>query len=215
VARLAKQRVGVRGTVVGVDRSGGMLDLARGIDPSIDWREGDASSLPLSADERFDAVFCHQGVQFFADKPAAIRAMGDALGPGGRVVVGVWRQLADNGAFHDLGVAAERIVGSINDARHSFGDEDALGRLLEDAGFSGVRVEKVTRTTRFTDARSFVQLNAHAVVAMSAAAGTMTDADKAGATARVIEESLPLMSRYADGDGVAFTTAANIAIGYR
>jgi SAM-dependent methyltransferase len=46
-ARLAKSRVG-GGRVVGVDVNPGMLAVARSIDPSIDWREGDGDLSPGS-----------------------------------------------------------------------------------------------------------------------------------------------------------------------
>src|SRR5262245_54249490 len=72
VARLALQKLGDRGRIVGVDASPAMLAIARAAAPAIDWRDGDAARLPIGNDEVFDLVSCHQGLQFFADKPAAI-----------------------------------------------------------------------------------------------------------------------------------------------
>src|SRR5687767_12566054 len=68
VARLAKNRVGDGGTVVGVDLSPPMIAVARSIEPSVEWREGDACALPVRDPERFDVVMCQQGLQFFPDK---------------------------------------------------------------------------------------------------------------------------------------------------
>src|SRR5687767_1653134 len=48
VARVAKERLGDTGHVVGIDVSADMLAVARTVAPDIDWREGNASSLPLS-----------------------------------------------------------------------------------------------------------------------------------------------------------------------
>src|SRR5436189_6203447 len=69
VARLARERIGADGRVVGIDRSPLMLAAARGAAPEIDWREGDAGALPLEPGETFDVVCCQQGPQFLPDRP--------------------------------------------------------------------------------------------------------------------------------------------------
>ena len=48
----------------------------------IRWQEGNALALPFS-DETFDVVLCQQGLQFFSDRPAALREMHRVLLPGG------------------------------------------------------------------------------------------------------------------------------------
>jgi ubiquinone/menaquinone biosynthesis C-methylase UbiE len=95
VARLATARLAGHGHVVGVDVSPHMLAVARAVDPRIDWREGNASNLPLAAGERFDVVICHQGLQFFPDKPAALLEMRRSADRGARLVVAVWRSLEE------------------------------------------------------------------------------------------------------------------------
>src|SRR5262245_49759668 len=67
VARVAEQRLGGTGLVVGIDMSPDMLAVARAVAPRIDWREGDAGTLPLRDGEQFDVVVCQQGLQFFPD----------------------------------------------------------------------------------------------------------------------------------------------------
>src|SRR5690242_8130650 len=54
VARIAKERLGNGGVVVGVDVSPDMLAVARAAAPQIDWRQGNAMSLPLVEKEEFD-----------------------------------------------------------------------------------------------------------------------------------------------------------------
>ena len=87
VARLAAQRVGPSGYVMGVDLNAAMIETARTQTPPagapVEWREGDAHALPC-ADATFDVVCCQQGLQFFPDKPHALREMHRVLGPGGR-----------------------------------------------------------------------------------------------------------------------------------
>jgi ubiquinone/menaquinone biosynthesis C-methylase UbiE len=79
VARVARERLGDAGYVLGVDVNPDMLAVARSAAPSIDWREGNASALPLRDGEQFDVVVCQQGLQFFPDKAAAAGEMRRAL----------------------------------------------------------------------------------------------------------------------------------------
>jgi len=58
VARVAKERLGTAGHVVGVDISRGMLAVARQVAPDIEWREGNAIDLPLLEKEPFDVIVC-------------------------------------------------------------------------------------------------------------------------------------------------------------
>jgi SAM-dependent methyltransferase len=212
VARLARERLGGQGWVVGVDRNPAMLAAARAIEPTIDWREGDAADPPVAEGERFDAVLCHQGLQFFADKPAAARAMRRVLVPGGRVGIGVWRSLEENGLFHDFALVAERFLGRVDDARHSFPDADALARLLTDAGFADVQVDPTSHETRFElDPAVLARLNAMAVIGMSAAGKAMSDAERAETASAIVDASLGAMARYVKDRVIAFRTSANIA----
>ena len=61
VARQAVSMVGATGRVVGFDMNAGMLNKARSLDASIEWKEGDALSMPFP-DQGFDLVVCHQGL---------------------------------------------------------------------------------------------------------------------------------------------------------
>ena len=92
VARLAAQRVGPSGYVMGRDLNAAMIETARTQTPPagapVEWREGDAHALPC-ADATFDVVCCQQGLQFFPDKPHALREMHRVSGPGGRLVLSV------------------------------------------------------------------------------------------------------------------------------
>jgi SAM-dependent methyltransferase len=189
-----------------------MLALARALAPGIDWREGDAADLPVGEDERLDGVFCHQGLQFFADRLAAARAMRSVLAPGGHLSVGVWRPLEENGLFGDLGRVAERYVGPVEDARHAFGDVDALARLLTDAGFTDVHVEPVSRETRFdSDPAELARLNAMAAIGMPAAGRAMSDNERAAITTAIVDASVTEVARYVDGGAITFRTSANVA----
>src|SRR5689334_25445430 len=90
VARLARGRLGPDARIVGVDLAPAMLAVARAVDQTIDWRQGEATSLPVNANEQFTVLTCHQGLQFMADKPAAVREMRRVLTSGGRVAIATW-----------------------------------------------------------------------------------------------------------------------------
>src|SRR5258706_7984540 len=81
VARIVAARVGPTGAVVGVDLNPGMLSVARSVAPTdsrsnapLQWQEASADKLPFP-DGSFDVVYCQFGLQFFADRAAALREM--------------------------------------------------------------------------------------------------------------------------------------------
>jgi ubiquinone/menaquinone biosynthesis C-methylase UbiE len=214
VARVAHARLAGGGRVVGVDRSAGLLAVAQAIEPSIDWRIGDAARLPVPAGEQFDAVTCSQGLQFFADRAAAVREMRRVLAPGGRVGVAVWRSLEENGLLHDVGRIVERFAGPIHDQRHGFADADALGRLLVEADFDDVLVEPISRDTLWEiEPAAFARLSASSVLGMSPSAAAMPEGERAALVDAIVEASLPTVARAASGGAIRVRTAANIATG--
>jgi ubiquinone/menaquinone biosynthesis C-methylase UbiE len=211
VARLAKERLGATGRVVGVDLSPAMLAVARRVAPDIEWREGDARALPLHDNEPFDVVICQQGLQFVPDKLAAARQMHRALVPGGRLGVSTWRPDDEIPLGRELRRIAERHVGPIVDRRHSYGDSAPLEALLRDAGFRDVRSKTVSRTIRFSDGTVFVRLNAMALVGMSAAGKDMNDEARERMVAAIARDSAEAARQHTDGIGVAFELLSNVA----
>jgi ubiquinone/menaquinone biosynthesis C-methylase UbiE len=211
VARIAKERLGESGRVVGIDLSPPMLAVARRVAPRIDWREGDASALPLHDDEQFDVVVCQQGLQFFPDRPAAAREMRRALAAGGRLAVSTWRPDEELPLLRELRRVAERHLGPIIDRRHSFGEAGPLETLLRDAGFLDVRSKTVSRTIRFNEATVFVRLNAMALVGMSAASREIDDEERERIVATIARDSAEVALPHTDETGFAFELSTNVA----
>ena len=117
VARIAATRVGPGGTVVGIDLNPGMLSVARSVaspDPrsaeQLQWQEASADKLPFP-DGSFNVVYCQLGLQFFPDRPAALREMHRVLGAEGRLALMVWRGIHESLGFAVLAEALERQVG--------------------------------------------------------------------------------------------------------
>jgi len=151
VARLAAERVGAEGTVAGVDLNAGMLAVARamsrGLTPTIDWYEAAADALPFG-DRAFDVAFCQLGLQFFADRAAALRELHRVLTPGGRLALNVPGPtpaifaVVESALARHVGPEAAAFVGAV----FSLHDPGEVGRLLADAAFVDVDVRQVERT---------------------------------------------------------------------
>ena len=91
VAGLAAAKVGPTGIVAGVDLNPGMLSVARTLRSSDDaasvrWQEASADRLPFP-DGSFDIAYCQLGLQFFADRPAALREMRRVLSSTGQLAL--------------------------------------------------------------------------------------------------------------------------------
>jgi ubiquinone/menaquinone biosynthesis C-methylase UbiE len=201
VARVARERLGPEARIAGVDVAPAMLAVARTVDPTIEWRQGNAVSLPVSAGEFFTVLTCHQGLQFMPDKAAAIREMRRVLAPGGRVAIATWRSLEDIPGMRDLNEVAERHVGRIVDSRHSFGDATALNSLLVHAGFSHVNVQTLAHDVQLADGALFARLNAMAVIGMSEKGKAMSEAERGELAGRIAAESGDAISK-ATKDGM-------------
>lgn len=160
VARLAAEHVGPAGVVAGVDLNPGMLAVARSVTPqgvAIDWREGRAESLPFAGSE-FGTVFCQLGLQFFADKVAALREMRRVVAPGGRILVSTTGPMPE--LFGVLAAALARHVG-LEAAQFvyqvfSVDDPAEVRGLFRDAGFNEPSVERNVRTLRLPAPAEFL-----------------------------------------------------------
>lgn len=176
--RLAAERVGNTGAVSGLDLNPGMLGVARSVTPagtSIQWYEASAEAMPLP-DETFDVVLCQLSLQFFPDKPAALREMRRVLAPGGRLVLNVPGRITP--IFVSL---AEALGNRINPelagfVHHVFSlhDPGELQSLATGAGFRDVVVRSDTRTLRLPAPEEFLWQYVHSTP-LSGAVGRVGD----------------------------------------
>src|SRR5437763_3356466 len=91
--------VGAAGSVLGIDVSQPMLDVARSRAAltncaHLDFREGDASKVRLPA--HIDLLFSRFGVMFFSQPSLAFSHLRKSLRTGGRCVFVCWRTPRDN-----------------------------------------------------------------------------------------------------------------------
>jgi ubiquinone/menaquinone biosynthesis C-methylase UbiE len=211
VGRVARQTLGPHARIVGVDASPGMLAVARQVEPTIEWREGNAMALPVGTDERFSCVTCHQGLQFFPDKLAAVREMHRVLSSQGRAGVATWLSVTDMPFAEALHLVAERLLGPTADTRHSLGDGNVLAQLLTDAGFRDAHVETVRGVVSGIDGPTYARLNTMAIVGMSPHAKTLPEAERAALTDQVVTDSLAIIRNFTREGVFEFEVAANMA----
>jgi ubiquinone/menaquinone biosynthesis C-methylase UbiE len=214
VARIARERLGQDARVVGVDIAPPMLTVARTMDARVEWREGNATALPVGGDERFNLLTCHQGLQFVPDKALAVAEMRRVLAADGRVAIGVWHSLHDLPAVRALNALAEQHIGTVQDSRHSFGSPDALVAVLRGAGFRDVRVESVSYDVRFPDGLLFARLNAMAVIGMSEKGKGLGEPERADLAGRIAVESQDLVARHTRDGAFVLPLAMNLAIAH-
>lgn len=148
VTRLLRARLAPSRRLVASDLSKPMLEYARaaltGID-GVDWREADATKLPF-ADAEFAAVVCALGFMFVPDKPRAFAEARRVLRGDGRLYFSVWDRLEDNPCAHVFAQVTEGLFP--NDPEVQFRlpwemhDEGLLRKLLADARFEAVRIER-------------------------------------------------------------------------
>lgn len=156
--RLAARRAR-RGTALGVDLSGAMLDRARADAEAltnVEFAQGDAQ-VHSFAPATFDLAISRFGVMFFTDPVAAFTNIDGALAAGGRLAFLCWQDLARNewitvpagGALAhvpipDLGAPDEP-------GPFSLADPTRINAILTSAGLVGVETTPVNAPMRIGD----------------------------------------------------------------
>jgi ubiquinone/menaquinone biosynthesis C-methylase UbiE len=215
VARIAATRVGPSGTVVGIDLNPGMLSVARSVvspdsrsGGQLQWQEASADKLPFP-DGSFNVVYCQLGLQFFADRPAALREMRRVLGPEGRLALMVWNGIHESPGFAVLADALQRHVGraavAIMRAPFGLSNADELEALVRATGFQDVAIQQRSGTVRFPTVERFVL----SYVAGSPLAGPVSQAD-AAARAALITDVRNALGKFTSNDKLAFPIAAHL-----
>jgi ubiquinone/menaquinone biosynthesis C-methylase UbiE len=179
---------------------------------SIEWLKGNAASLPLS-DAAVDVVLCQQGLQFFPDRPAALREMNRVLAGGGRLALSVWRSIEHNPGQLALAEGLLRHVGPEAAARvhgaFSLGDDKELRALMSAAGFVDVKIHSAAKQARFHSTTEFVRR-----VVTSAMAGTGILITEKTLAALITDLSGSLRS-YMENDGLSFPMESQLALAHK
>jgi ubiquinone/menaquinone biosynthesis C-methylase UbiE len=225
VARVAAERIGRTtdaasraGRIVGIDINAGMLAVARSCAADaarpIEWREGSALALPFP-DESFDLIFCQLGLQFFPDRPAALREMRRVLAPEGRVALSVFSAIEHTPAAKALADALDRHVGAgasqTKRSEHALHDERLLRELVSGCGFRNVAIETVTQAIRFPSAAEYVRLQLSATP-MSALLEDMDDSRRFETLAAITSDVVAFLHMDSEADELIFPQQAHVLL---
>ncbi|WP_199444321.1 class I SAM-dependent methyltransferase [Umezawaea beigongshangensis] len=214
--------VGAGGSVLGLDISPEMIEGARswarahGVTNAEFRVVPDEGHLGL-APEEFDVAVCRVGLQYMPDPGAALRAVREALVPGGRMAA---TTLGDPGRCMAFRISSQVI------ARHvptpdappsgpgpvSLSDADRLRELFAAGGFTDVAVESFeTALIEVGDAESCWLMFEHTMGPLIAMLGSMS-----AERARALREDGVAALRAEFGDGpVVLTGEALLASGTR
>ncbi|MEK1854015.1 MAG: class I SAM-dependent methyltransferase [Phyllobacterium sp.] len=220
VTRLAAERM-ASGRVVGVDFNPGMLAVARSVPnsgASIEWLEGNALGLPFD-DGTFDLVLCQLGLQFFPDRPLALREMKRVLAPSGRVALSVYSAIENTPAANAFVQALDQSLGPdasrIKRAEHIFPQADEVGALMTQEGFDQVDVKTVTKRITFPSVLDYVQFQFIATP-MAGLLGDRNDVERETIISNVASATQSLLDPEMLRDGhLSFPQEAHVATALR
>jgi SAM-dependent methyltransferase len=216
VTRLAAQQVGRTGNVIGLDLNPGMLAFAASLassDPPtnapITWREASATNMPLP-DTAYDIAYCQLGLQFFPDRPAAIREMYRVLVSGGRLGLMVWQSIQYTPGFGAMAAALARHVSSeaagIMRAPFALAEAEQLRALVAAGGFRDINIQSIAGTVRFPSVSRFVQDYVRGSP-LSGHVAKVSDESRAA----LVSEVGDALTSYVAGDGLTFPIRAHLA----
>jgi ubiquinone/menaquinone biosynthesis C-methylase UbiE len=141
--------VGASGSAVGVDASERFIETSRAevTEAGIENARFEVADVQTAVPGGpFDMAFSRMGTMFFANPVAALRNVREALVPGGRLCMVVWRRKLDNDWVHRAEQVVERFVEEPEDSDEptcgpgpfSMADADVTTQVLLNAGFEDV-----------------------------------------------------------------------------
>ncbi|MFW3172438.1 class I SAM-dependent methyltransferase [Geodermatophilus sp. CPCC 206100] len=211
-------RTAARGSALGVDLSGPMLEVARararaeGL-TNVTFTRADAQVHPFPP-AAFDVALSRTGAMFFADPVAALANVGRALRPRGRLVLLTWQPLDRNEwiAASMTALAAGRDLPLPPAGRPGpFGlsDPARIRAVLAAAGFSDVEVQPQERPLYL--GRDAAEAERFALGQLGWLLEPLDPADREGALG-ALRESL---AAHVTPDGVAYGSAGWLVIAAR
>lgn len=210
-------RVAVEGSVVGVDVSAEMLEIARRRSAeeglrNVEFEQGDAQVQPFPA-AHFDLCISRFGVMFFADPAAAFANIGRAMRPGARLVLMVWQSQERNewATAIPRALAPETVASARGAAAFSLSDPAVATGILTKAGFASVGFAEVHEPVFYG---SDVDAAYDAVIGLGFAKEALAGVDAAAAHG-ALQRLRALLDAHSAADGVFLDSRAWIISAHR
>jgi SAM-dependent methyltransferase len=214
----AAEIVGERGRLYSTDFSSEMVAVARrrgdelGL-VNVDYRVIDAERIELD-DDSVDGVLCQSGYMLMADPAAALSETRRVLRPGGRVALSVWgdpernpwastpgRFLVERGQIPPPEPGAPGAFSMASEAR--------MRELLEDAGFTAVRIEEVGVLWVFRDLDEYQRWLMDVSASLALVIRGLSAGEKEALTSRLADALAPFAAEGGyELPGVALCTVA-------
>jgi ubiquinone/menaquinone biosynthesis C-methylase UbiE len=151
----AARAVGATGSVLGVDLSERMVEVARhralalGLDQAC-FARMDAERLELP-DASVDVALCALGLMYLPDPEAALAELRRVLRPGGRLVAAVWGERARCGWAALFEIVDAEVATEVCPLFFRLGQGDALARAAASSGFESARAQRLGTTLEYAD----------------------------------------------------------------
>lgn len=157
IALEAARKVGMGGSVVGIDISGEMVlaaeHRARGLAlGNVQFQRMDAELLAF-ADGSFDVVVCALGLMYMPEPEQALREMRRVLKPGGRLLLAVWGERARCGWSPVFPIVDAEVSSEVCPMFFRLGQGDALARACAGQGFGQVKSLRIATQLGYEDAQ--------------------------------------------------------------
>jgi SAM-dependent methyltransferase len=211
---VAAAAAGRGAAAVGVDVAAQMADLARTLNPAVEFVVADAERLPFP-DGSFDAVLGNLAIPHFARPERTAAELVRVLGIDGRIALTMWDVPERNRL---LGVLVDAVaeVGVRPSAEipagppvFRFSEDDELERLLAGAGVAGVDVETIAFTHRVGSAGELWE----GLLAGTVRSRALVLGQPEEALSRVRETFERLAGEHEEGGGLEIPVSFKLAVG--
>jgi SAM-dependent methyltransferase len=146
--------VGPEGEALGVDAAPRFIEVAERESADVTNARFAVIDVETAAfGETFDMAFSRMGTMFFANPVAALRRVREALAPGGRLAMAVWRSKAENDWMMRAQEITERFVTKPEEydeptcgpGPFSMANADTTSGILKSAGFDEISLRRCDR----------------------------------------------------------------------
>jgi ubiquinone/menaquinone biosynthesis C-methylase UbiE len=154
----AAEQVGPSGEVIATDISDKMIEYVHERADQLNLRnvsafQMDAEDLRVE-DDSFDVSICALGLMYTPDPEKAIQEMYRSTKSGGRAVAAVWGERKNCGWAGIFPVVDSRVKSDVCPMFFQLGTGDILKSLFEKAGFSDVKLERISAMLQYDSGES-------------------------------------------------------------